>query len=130
MDSSILDKNHSNSLPNPFNDKLVDDDMILDNSSMFNFEIKSDQLTENFDKPNINCNLNQKQLDDIDNLLQEFTDIFSSVLPFQAARVPPFVVKLKEGGIVKNQRPRRLSSQNVAIFVDKKIDKLIECGVL
>ena len=63
-------------------------------------------------------------------LSHEFNDVFSSVLPIQVARVPPFVVELKEGGIVKNQRARRLSGQNVANFVDKEINKLIGCNVL
>jgi len=58
-----------------------------------------------------------------DALREEFADVFSPI-DAEGAKVPPFVVKLKEGASIKSQPPRRMSPP-LARAAKDQTDKLI-----
>jgi hypothetical protein len=109
---------------------LADDDMIKSERSMFNLDIgipinDLDTVISKIDK-----DLDEQQRDAHVRVLTNKISAFSDILPLQAAKVPPFMIKPKVGHKLRNQKTRKLSSLELVSFCKSEISKLIKIKVI
>jgi hypothetical protein len=112
------------------NDFLADDDMIKSERSMFNLDVGVPVNDLDTIVSKINSSLSESQRKLHVRVLSDRLSAFSDVLPPQAAKVPPFVIKPKIGHKLKNQKTRKISSLELASFCKAEINKLIKINVI